>query len=284
MFEKYKPEFDVFCAFRFPWSYIKNSGREWNWKDCSRNRSLTWQDVIDNPQIPWNFEFLSMNPCVTWDIVQRNPGLPWDFDTLLANENLTLDILEQNPGLLSGNRFFLSANPNLTWEFVRKNVHLNWDFECLSTLEFVNWEEIEKNPSIPWSFESLAHEVPAEVIMNYPEVFTNREYQSSNPHIIDQILENPRLGWDLFEFSRTVPWLIFLHNQDFPWDYNGLSDNPQLCWEFVVNHPDRPWNYSSLASNGMGRSELEQREKEVRKLLGRYYAKKFYAKIQKRKR
>jgi hypothetical protein len=40
-----------------------------------------------------------------------------------------------------------------------------------------------------------------------------------------------------------------INNPDIPWDYGGVSENPNVNWSVVVNHPDLPWDYPSLARN-----------------------------------
>jgi hypothetical protein len=38
-------------------------------------------------------------------------------------------------------------------------------------------------------------------------------------------------------------------NPDKPWNYNGLSLNPNITWEIVCKNPDEPWNYYYLSFN-----------------------------------
>jgi hypothetical protein len=38
-------------------------------------------------------------------------------------------------------------------------------------------------------------------------------------------------------------------NQDKPWDYNWLSQNPNITWDFVLSNPDKTWNYDYLSEN-----------------------------------
>ena len=36
---------------------------------------------------------------------------------------------------------------------------------------------------------------------------------------------------------------------DKPWDWAGLSQNPNITWEIIQAHPDKPWDYDGLSIN-----------------------------------
>ena len=36
---------------------------------------------------------------------------------------------------------------------------------------------------------------------------------------------------------------------DKPWNWNGLSANPNITWEIVQENPDKPWDWSWLSEN-----------------------------------
>ena len=40
-------------------------------------------------------------------------------------------------------------------------------------------------------------------------------------------------------------------NSDKPWDYERLSENPNITWDIVEANPDKPWSYEYLSNNKM---------------------------------
>ena len=34
-----------------------------------------------------------------------------------------------------------------------------------------------------------------------------------------------------------------------PWDWNGLSSNPNITWDIVEKNPDKPWDWGVLSGN-----------------------------------
>lgn len=36
---------------------------------------------------------------------------------------------------------------------------------------------------------------------------------------------------------------------DKPWDYDSLSNNKRITWEFFKSNRDKPWNYAKLITN-----------------------------------
>src|SRR5208282_2078649 len=41
----------------------------------------------------------------------------------------------------------------------------------------------------------------------------------------------------------------FENNLDKPWNWSGLSGNPNITWEIVQAHLDKPWNWACLSKN-----------------------------------
>ncbi len=80
--------------------------KPWNYRSLSENPNITWDIVLDNPNIEWNYQILSKNPNITWDIVKNNPNIEWNYSSM-------------------------SRNPNITWDIVKNNPDIKWDYEQL---------------------------------------------------------------------------------------------------------------------------------------------------------
>lgn len=59
--------------------------------------------------------------------------------------------------------------------------------------------------------------------------------------------------------TYTNDWFNYiLANSDKPWDYKGLSENPNITWEYIESNPDKPWNYANLSENKMSKHPFFQ--------------------------
>jgi len=73
---------------------------------------------------------------------------------------------------------------------------------------------------------------------------TTREQQLD--HVYQLLVhpdENKRWRLSVSEFLDIS--VVELH-PEWPWDYDGLSENPNLTWEIVQKSPHQPWNYYKL--------------------------------------
>jgi hypothetical protein len=67
-----------------------------NMSSINRLKSLTWNTIKANPDIPWHYGALGNNPNITWDIIKTNPDKPWNYTGLSFNPKITLDIVMNN--------------------------------------------------------------------------------------------------------------------------------------------------------------------------------------------
>jgi hypothetical protein len=61
----------------------------------SLNPNITWNDIVNHPEIKWNFYDLSSNPNITIDIVLNHLEKGWSFPKLSCNSNITFDIIKK---------------------------------------------------------------------------------------------------------------------------------------------------------------------------------------------
>ena len=69
---------------------------------------------------------------------------------------------------------------------------------------------------------------------------------------MDIIKENPNKPWDYDELSsnRNVTWDFIKKNFDRKWNYSALSSNPNITWDIIKANPSLPWSYySGLINN-----------------------------------
>jgi hypothetical protein len=62
---------------------------KWNWDYLSKNPSITFQNVLDNPDKPWDWRELSRNKSITFQNVIDNPDKKWNWGGLSLNTSIT---------------------------------------------------------------------------------------------------------------------------------------------------------------------------------------------------
>ena len=62
---------------------------------------------------------------------------------------------------------------------------------------------------------------------------------------------NPDKPWDWAGLSENpnITMEIVLANPDKPWDWEYLSYNPNITWEIIEDNLDKPWNWYWLSEN-----------------------------------
>ena len=65
----------------------------------------------------------------------------------------------------------------------------------------------------------------------------------------------PEQKWDYYGLSRNpnITWEHVIQNPTMSWDYYGLSCNPNITWEHVRDNPTLPWDYHRLSVNKFNR-------------------------------
>lgn len=38
-------------------------------------------------------------------------------------------------------------------------------------------------------------------------------------------------------------------NLDLPWSWQGLSKNPNITMDFIIQHIDKPWDWKEISNN-----------------------------------
>ena len=56
-------------------------------------------------------------------------------------------------------------------------------------------------------------------------------------------------NWNFLSQNPNITWDIVKANQDKPWNWNVLSWNPNITWDIVKANPDKPWNWYGLSES-----------------------------------
>ena len=89
-----------------------------------------------------------------------------------------------------------------------------------------------------------------DLAMNNTEYFDNVESLFSANAPMKYILENPGFKWDWYIISYMNKYITeddILGNLDLPWDWNIMSENPNITFKFIEKMKDKPWDWNMLS-------------------------------------
>jgi hypothetical protein len=130
-------EFDFMLSFNPNVTLEYTQTFDCDWVNFSENGKFTFQEVLDNLNLPWSWRYLSkridinniikhkelqwdwehiskMNSSVTMQVVNDNPTLSWDKVGLQSNPGITIKDIEK---YFDKNYIAISENSNLTIDF-----------------------------------------------------------------------------------------------------------------------------------------------------------------------
>ena len=241
------------------WKFIEDKLQKPVVQKYGYPRSLTWELVVNNPNINWNMQELSRHPNITVDIIKNNPNSKWgnwDYGSFsFLNRNVTWQLVMDNPDI-PWNYELLFYNIQLTeamicddnfWheygerilphQNIRSTSDLTEDvyFECLSRLN-IDSKFIEKNPGpcdSGWGWNYYEFKKPSS---RFSEKFVIENLHRNWNY--ECLCTNPNLSFELLESIASKN----------SWCRSHLSSSPNLTWRIVAKNPSR-WNYIDLSMN-----------------------------------
>ena len=235
---------------------LKYPNKNWNWPALTSNKGIKvseilaypnpewWKkDLSDNPtQVPWWISCISENRSLTPDDVLNNPDFPWnylevckilfmyhefDFDFVKAyvdqkdwkelseciSESVNLDDIDANPEF-PWDYFMLLFNPTVNIDFVLKHKNEHWEWINLTVHRGIKLQDILNHPELRWRSQMIStrHDISLSEIKNLKLVITHKWLNSkSNILTVDFIEQNinQNFNWDNvsnhnFKYDRQV--------------------------------------------------------------------------------
>lgn len=208
-----------------------------------------------------------------------NSSIPIN-DVLMFQESI------QDPTIRRNSWKALSSHPHLSWDFVLENLGKPWDWFRLSknprfSLPFIHntpayiqatwdWKGIAQNPSNDWSYLESYLPNPYQYISDYPNLtWKDIEVRGlSKPWNWKALSKNQAIDWNIVKTHPEIIWdweglsqnpnisleFIFETFHLYPWSWKGIVKNPNLSWEFIRDHPDPKWNCMEVCKNTMWRA------------------------------
>lgn len=194
-------------------------------------------------------EYLSRNPTLTFEIVQNNPDYAWDWHGISENKNITLEMIESYPEL-PWEYGALSRNPNIPWSFVAKNLDKKWHWYDLTKIAPLDF--ILRNSYFGWSWCGVfkTFKLEDKIVKNILE----KGYEISTRADWRFIMDHPNWPWR-WDFVSQNPSVTTKVIEDYPdgigkkWNWAHISHNENIDVEFVKKNLDKNWNWDGLTTN-----------------------------------
>lgn len=215
--------------------------------------------ILSHPDIDWAYEDILCNENLEWNIYKRYEHLFQEFQHYIHyNPNITMKIVKENPDFpWDGNR--LSYNESMSWNVVLSNPYINWDWERLAMSiwctpkQFVSasfhiqhkfldcYEQFVINPNVDANWMRRVFNRPKQHVCN---VFMDTEQQMC------EAAENHRTNTPCrCDYNSHATGKIIDMYPDLTWDYDLLSSNKNITFEYIRKHLDKPWNWRRLSYN-----------------------------------
>ena len=173
---------------------FNNPTYNWEYIYIIQNKNIKLDDVkkylpILEKKNNFIIDFLSINENITWEQVIQNPQIKWSYDLLTSNKNITLNIIKANPDK-NWNFSYLCRNLSITWDDIVSNPQINWDWSFISSHPNITWKIIQSNPNNPWCWACVCYNpnITLEIIIQSPFL---------KPHILN-FLENKNITIKIF--------------------------------------------------------------------------------------
>ena len=223
------------------WSeyFINNIIQNFYWvsisfHNLSENINVTWDTVLQNPQIPWKYNSLSSNPNITYDIVKKHPDYEWNYDKLSSNPSIRWeDILSDFTK--SWNWRKLSEKPGIPLSIIQSKFNQLNKYLLIKNPS-VSISLIEANPYLDWDYQ----EIPSISILTFSELLRITKLWN---------LKLDEKHWSFISEQEYITWTIVADNITLPWNFNSLSRNPNIILAIIENYPEYAWSYRHFTYN-----------------------------------
>lgn len=181
----------------------------------SQNRSISINDVLNNPELDWDFEMLSGNPAIKFRDVLNNSTLQWNYTALSRNPSVTMQHVLDHPSI-PWDIYWLSHNPSITLQNVIDHYALRWDITQFSCNRSLTFTDVCTHTYMKWHFPRV--ELCATMNMdNIRDILMNIDVR----------------------YVHAWPWI--------PYTIYNLSCNPSVSLNDMLSNPDIEWDTTALA-------------------------------------
>lgn len=210
------------------------------------------------PNAPYDWLALTINPCISVSFIMNHSNLPWASKAISMNPNIT----ESDISSYESFRWSyadLCRNPNLPFSFFNNiitntstNIHMNWDY--LSANSAIQTEDLDRYHNLPWNdmFVSMNPNINSNYVLKVkPDRNWSIKYVSANKGINERDIYKKILPWDYNHLSNNpnLPARFIRDNLSESWNWYSIGINPNITATDVDTYHEIPWDYSALSSN-----------------------------------
>lgn len=248
--------------------YVKNNlDKPWNWFWLSQNESISFIDIIDNPQLPWEYDFLHYRDFTSDDIKYIKTKSDYNkqaLHTIYSNPKLTFDMIGDILDDVEKEQFLIQ-NPNTTLQLLRDTVGELTE-NIISEVSFyikISPEEFIENIDLPWNYVSLAEN--SNITMAHFEAHIQYLLKT---HSVEETSDIIQSNWDLYLLFRSMKIDISFikkyknilgdlikyasinsgitlddidKNPDISWNFHNMDKRDDLTLEFIKKHHDKTY-------------------------------------------
>jgi len=210
-----------------------------------------WQLILSHTDDPWVFKRTYLT-CQLFVYIYENylPHLVRKYTNQLW---ILLELFPEHRGLY---RNAISRNPNTTWELVQAFPNNTWDWDVLALHKNISLDTIENEPG-NWCIKNIfcKSNLTWDYIQNHPDIEWNMFRLSANRAItLDIIVNNPHpdcgeWNWEGVSHNPNLTWEFVLNNMDKDWNWRDISRLPEITWDIVQEYSEMRWNYLTLSKN-----------------------------------
>lgn len=232
----------------------------WDWNALSSNPAVSFAFIKDHPELLWNPNYVSRNRSITEQDVRNNPDFGWDYELLCGNPNISFAFMNEyiiKPDAVKRiNWQLISSNPAVSLFDILNNQTYQWDHQYLSantniTSNFILNEGRDYNWYRPFVCSNKGL-TAKDIFKSTLKSLFEWDYKnlSSNPNLpIVYVKDNLDNDWNFHEISSNAGLVDVEQYHQIPWDYHGLSMNRNTTMNYVNRNKHRAWHIPSLLSN-----------------------------------
>lgn len=196
-----------------------------------------------------NIYKICMNPNLSYEYLQDyyfNEGV--DFYHFSSNPNVNTDIFIDNINE-NWNMYNLTINPGIDLNFIDNN-DFDWDWNNISYRKDMTQSFIIKNQRKIWNWIGLSYNkcLDIDFVINSRLPFSNNIL--SEIAKMKDILEFPNYYWNYNNLSKNInlSFDFILAKKDLL-NWKKIGKQNSITQEIVERHPNLPWNYKELSKN-----------------------------------